>query len=476
MDDKSRTQAWLHHLGSIGPFAECDVAQALKQAGVDVEPLDPAAPSGAGVLLCPDLSPPVCEFVRALTRNGLHRLLAVTTSAAMAGGTAWQILAAGASDVLALDRLHDPAGMIAARLQRWRAVDDLVASPLIREHLVGQSYAWISLLRQVAEVARFTEASVLLVGETGTGKELVARMIHALTPQRHKRDLVVLDCTTIVPDLSGSELFGHERGAFTGAVAARDGAFALANGGTLFLDEVGELPPGLQAQFLRVIQERTYKRVGSNTWHNTDFRLVCASNRDLSEEQEQGRFRRDLYYRIALWVFRLPPLRDRLDDILPLACHFIQEVRPDEEPLELDEPVRSYLLARQYPGNVRDLRNLALRIVHRHVGKGPITMGDVPADERPVSSQALDGWRDESFEQAIDRAVLCGASLKEIRRAAEETAIRAAVSREDGNLQRAAQCLGVTDRALQMRRAEQRKGVQAMAVERPTDDKGEFAA
>jgi transcriptional regulator with GAF, ATPase, and Fis domain len=174
-----------------------------------------------------------------------------------------------------------------------------VNSPLVRNNLIGQSLAWNSVLRQIIEVARFTDASVLIMGESGTGKELVARLIHTLNPHTKKRDLVVVDCTTIVPDLSGSEFFGHERGAFTGALAPRDGAFALADGGTLFLDEVGELPLGLQAQLLRVVQERTYKRVGDNTWQRTDFRLVCATNREPLQEVQQGRFRCDLYYRLS---------------------------------------------------------------------------------------------------------------------------------------------------------------------------------
>src|SRR6185295_226461 len=150
------------------------------------------------------------------------------------------------------------------------------------------------------------------------GKELLARVIHALDPRPDKGELVVLDCTTIVPELSGSEFFGHERGAYTGAVGPRDGAFALAHGGTLFLDEIGELPLALQAQLLRVVQEGTYKRVGGNAWHKASFRLVCATNRDLKEEVARGRFRGDLYHRLATNASRLPPLRDRVEDILVL--------------------------------------------------------------------------------------------------------------------------------------------------------------
>ena len=152
---------------------------------------------------------------------------------------------------------------------------------------------------------------MLSLGETGTGKELAARLIHTLDRRPRKGDLVVLDCATVVPQLAGSEFFGHERGAFTDAVAGRDGCFALANGGTLFLDEIGELPLTLQAELLRAIQERTFKRVGSNVWRSSVFRLVCASNRELLAEVGQSAFRMDLYYRVASVTITLPPLRDR---------------------------------------------------------------------------------------------------------------------------------------------------------------------
>lgn len=177
----------------------------------------------------------------------------------------------------------------------------------MRRAAIGASPAWRRLLRGVVEVAHFTQAPVLLVGESGTGKELVGRLVHDLNESAERGALAVVDCTTIVPELAGSELFGHERGAFTGAHAGRDGAFATAQGGTLFLDEVGDLPLSLQAQLLRVAQEGTYKRVGSDTWRHSRFRLVSATHRDLPARIEAGQFRQDLYFRIAGWVFRVPP-------------------------------------------------------------------------------------------------------------------------------------------------------------------------
>jgi transcriptional regulator with GAF, ATPase, and Fis domain len=457
MGESGGLTAWLHCFDTHGSLCEREIVDDLRHEGVATEALNPEDPLSLGIIICDQVSGPVCDFIRRFSRHGLDLVLAVTTQEQVAGGGAWPLLEAGALDVLSWNGLERPAAMIAARLERWRAVDDIVKSPLVRRNLIGQSRVWMSVLRQVVEAARFTDASILLLGETGTGKELIARLINTLSPQRSKHDLIVLDCTTIVPELAGSELFGHERGAFTGAVAAREGAFALASSGTLFLDEVGELPLNLQAQLLRVVQERTYKRVGSNTWQKTDFRLVSATNRDLLEDEAHGQFRRDLYYRLASWIIRLPPLRERSEDILPLAQHFLEQALPQGEQLLLDEPVQEYLLNRNYPGNVRDLRNLALRMAYRHVGQGPVTIGAIPADERPPLAPSRNGWRDASFEQSIRRALLSKASLREIRHAAEDTAIFLALGDEEGNLQRAAKRLGLTDRALQMRRAEQRQ-------------------
>lgn len=384
-------------------------------------------------------------------------MLAIAVSpSVLAGGGAWNLLQAGASDVLVWDHSINFIRNVAERLKRWETIDQLVQSPLVSNNLVGHCSTWRSVLRQVVEVARFTDASILITGESGTGKELIARLIHTLDQRPKKRDLVILDCTTIVSELSGSEFFGHERGAFTGAVTQRDGAFALADGGTLFLDEVGELPLGLQAQLLRVIQERTYKRVGGNTWQHTNFRLVCATNKDLLEEVKQGKFRQDLYYRIASWTCKLPPLRERTEDIIPLVRHFIQQLRPNEELHEMDEAVRKYLLIREYPGNIRDLKQLVARIMYLWVG-GTITVGHIPKEERPAGEFGQSVWCDESFEQAVRRALSLSIQLKEIGRVAEDTAVRIAVSEENGNLQRAARKLGVTDRTLQLRRAAQRQ-------------------
>jgi transcriptional regulator with GAF, ATPase, and Fis domain len=450
-------EPWLHFWGANDAPGKKAIVECLSGAGIKHRVFDQSAEPGDGILCIPHVSEDVCEFLRGLTRDG-RRILMIQTEGSVANTSlSWQLLHAGASDVLVWSSAADTAARIKARFERWSAVDAIVQSPLVQDKLIGISGAWRTSLRQIVEVGRFTSAFVLLIGESGTGKELIAQLIHELNPNADGTAPVVLDCTTIVPELSGSEFFGHERGAFTGALASRDGAFAAADGGTLFLDEVGELPMPLQAQLLRVVQEGTYKRVGGNVWRHAAFRLVCATNKDLLEMIEQGQFRNDLYYRIASWVFRVPSLRERREDILPLARHFLRMFRPDIPNLDFEPAVRDYLLNRMYPGNVRDLRQLISRVGNRHVGPSPITVGDIPCDEYPVAVAATGGWRSTDFEQSIRSALATGAGLKEISQAAADTAMRIAVDSENGSLQRAAQRLGVTGRALQLRRAARRK-------------------
>jgi transcriptional regulator with GAF, ATPase, and Fis domain len=455
MDDRPPTSLWFCVAGNCPARFKSTLIDALQTANVFAQLRDPQPATGPGVVCFATPGEAVCDLVREVSRSGAERVLAIATSrAALDYDSAWRVLQAGASDVFAWDAVANPAAVIAARLRRWQAVDQLLQAPLVRNYLVGRSPAWLAVLRQIVEVARYTDAPVLITGETGTGKELLARLVHTLDLRRSKRDLIVLDCTTIMPELSGSEFFGHERGAFTGAVAARDGAFALADGGTLFLDEVGELPPTLQAQLLRVIQEHTYKRVGSNTWQRTDFRLVCATNRDLVSADSPIHFRRDLYYRIASWTCHLPPLRERASDIILLAQHFAQQLAPDRSAPDFDDAVQDYLLKRAYAGNIRDLKQLVSRLMYRHVGPGPITLGDIPEAERApfVAADRSDATIETAIRHALDR----GAGLKEIRALAEDTAIQLALADEADNVPRAARKLGVTDRALQLRRASHR--------------------
>jgi transcriptional regulator with GAF, ATPase, and Fis domain len=447
--------AWIHSLS-----VECSrmldlLKESLIASGVITYPFCEERSERFGVLLCHAVTMDVYGFVGSVSESGVNRVIVVVCEyGALSEGRVWQLVAAGASDAFTWTDAADCARRVASRLMRWSKIDALVESPLVTNNLVGNSRCWNTVLRQLVEVGHFSDASTLLLGESGTGKEMAAQLVHAIDRRANKGKFVVLDCTTIVPDLSGSEFFGHERGAFTGAATSRDGAFALANNGTLFLDEVGELPLALQGQLLRVVQERSYKRVGGNTWHETEFRLICATHRDLWSAVGAGSFRQDLYYRIASVTCRLPPLRDRPEDIIPLVLHFMRQQMPDTQVPEIDPAVRDYLVKRDYTGNIRELKQLVGRMLSRYCGDGLLTAGLVPDDERPLRGQELTDWRDGSFVQAIRRAVVFGAALKDISRVAEDIAVRLVVSDEEGNLQRAARRLGVTDRALQMRRAQ----------------------
>jgi transcriptional regulator with GAF, ATPase, and Fis domain len=441
-----------YRVHDVAPSAVVPVLTAICQKRIEIEPAEAPPGSGCGIVFFSQFSTSLLSLIEQL-RGRRSMLLCVAVGGERPASTAvWQLLSAGARDVI-VGSGQSAVDQIAARLKRWHEVERLLESDAVAQTLVGVSPVWRDLLRQVVEVARFTDIPVLIIGETGTGKELIAKLIHDLDPRPNRREMVTADCTTIVPELSGSELFGHERGAFTGAVSARDGAFALAHHGTLFLDEVGELTPALQAQLLRAIQEKIYKRVGGNTWQQTDFRLVCATNRDLLADVKDGVFRSDLYYRIASWVVKPPPLKDRREDILPLTRHFLASLDLDG-PVECDLAVAEYLQSREYPGNVRELRQLVLRMGQRHVGPGPITVGDLPAEEGPTIQRAAGRqWPDAEFHDAVRRGLESGAALREISHAASEAAIQIAVQQEQGNLQKAAKRLGVTDRALQLRRA-----------------------
>lgn len=439
---------WIHQMNGYQKQVVHNIAASLIEQGIEIQDHGNYLSDHPGVVFSKEITSETCEQLRELSHSGQIPTL-FCCDCAISGNTIWQLLEAGACDVLTCTEYMAITHEIITRLQRWEIIDCMVNSPAVQNTLVGESSALKAILRQVVEVAHFTDSSVLILGESGTGKELLANLIHTLDARPDKGDLVILDCSTIVPELSGSEFFGHERGAFTSAVSSRDGVFALANGGTLFLDEIGELPFTLQTQLLRVIQEHTFKRVGSNAWQRTSFRLVCATNRDLWAQVKKGEFRADLYYRIASYVCHLPPLRERTEDILPLARYFLKMSHPDQDSPELDTPVQEYLLRREYPGNVRDLRQVIARMLCRYAGNGAITVGCIPPDDRPISTEDWKEWRDSSFERAIRIALNRGVGLKTISRDAEETAFRIVLAQVNGNTQQAAQLLGVTDRTVQ---------------------------
>ena len=231
------------------------------------------------------------------------------------------------------------------------------------EQIIGRSPALESVLEQVEQVAP-TDSTVLIQGETGTGKELIARAVHD-SSSRFGRPFIKLNCAAIPFDLLESELFGHERGAFTGAIAQKIGRFELADKGTLFLDEVGDIPPGLQPKLLRVLQEQEFERLGSTRTHQVDVRLVAATNRNLEHMVKRNEFRSDLYYRLNVFPISLPPLRDRRADIPALVTHFVELYgrRMGKHIEHVSPDTMSALISYLWPGNIRELQNFIERSV-----------------------------------------------------------------------------------------------------------------
>jgi DNA-binding NtrC family response regulator len=258
-------------------------------------------------------------------------------------------------------------------------------------------------LMATIERAAMTDASVLVLGETGTGKEVVARAIHSGS-RRSEAPFMTVDCGSLLPTLVASELFGHERGAFTGAEQQHIGAFERADGGTLFLDEIGELPAPLQATLLGALERRSFRRVGGTKSVQIDVRVVAATNRDLREEVNRGSFRADLYYRLAVLSLKLPPLRERTDDIPLLLENFLREQGYAGEvealiPREVMEPLKQY----RWPGNVRELRNFVDAALA--MGVAPRLEGELSSTPGLVAEVSLRNLTTENYHETRDRVL-----------------------------------------------------------------------
>jgi len=298
--------------------------------------------------------------------------------------------------------------------------------------VVGESRKWKSVLTQATKVAS-TETTVLLTGESGTGKEVVARFVHRGSP-RARGPFVALNCAALPENLLESELFGHEKGAFTGAVASRPGRIEQAAGGVLFLDEVGEMSPVVQAKLLRVLQEREFQRLGATRPQKADVRIVAATNRDLEAAMARGLFREDLYYRLRVFEIRLPPLRERREDILPMAAAFLEEIGPavGRPAAGISREAHEAMLSYPWPGNARELRNALERATILCDG-GLITVEHLPIGMgRPSVARGHDG--------AADAFPTGGVSLENV----ERDLIAKALAESKNNRSRAARLLGIT--------------------------------
>jgi DNA-binding NtrC family response regulator len=335
--------------------------------------------------------------------------------------------------------------LVARAIQHGRMLDRRPtaqpADPSAPVAMIGRSRAMQALRARIQQVG-FTTETVLITGESGTGKELVARAVHAAS-DRAGAPLVSLNCPVLSANLMESELFGHERGAFTGAESPRTGRFELADGGTILLDEITEIDLGLQAKLLRVLQERTFEKVGSSVTREVDVRVLATTNRDLRQEVATGSFREDLYYRLAVVPLAIPPLRERRDDVPELAEHFLVRAarRLHRDPCTLTAGAIELLVGYHWPGNVRELENIITRASVLNLGN-------------PISADELHDWLIDgpsavsavakSNASPIAEPFELGLNLDDM----ERKLIESTLERFNGHRAKTAQALGIGIRTL----------------------------
>jgi DNA-binding NtrC family response regulator len=357
--------------------------------------------------------------------------------------TAVEAMKAGATDFLlkpfSLDHLMtvvNKAMEVRALRDENRQLKEELGRRYEFDNIIGRSGPMQEIFATITRVAP-SRATVLLAGESGVGKDLIARAIHFHSPRRD-RPLVKINCTALPENLMESELFGYEKGAFTGAAATKPGKFELADTGTVFLDEIGDVPASIQVKLLRVLQEREFERLGSNVTRHIDVRVIAATNQDLRAALEQGTFREDLYYRLNVVPLNIPPLRERKEDIPFLANHFIHKLAPDtgSRVESISDAAMDKLLAYHWPGNVRELENVIERSLVMATGD-KLDAADIKLETAPRARTQPDGPAFLPEGMSLDQY--------------EQEIIREALRRADGNKSQAARLLGLTRNALRYR-------------------------
>ncbi|MDA1185972.1 MAG: sigma-54 dependent transcriptional regulator, partial [Acidobacteria bacterium] len=408
------------------------------------------AGDGLGVLRAVRTIDPELQVVVMTADSGIHDVVAA--------------MKAGALDVLV--KPVDPGGVLLiverAVAQRRMQAEDARRDQELAERrgaprVVGKDPQLLRVSQQLGKAAR-TNATVLLEGESGTGKELFARGLHALSP-RVDGPFVAINCAAIPEGLLETELFGHEKGAFTGAIGTKSGRFEMADRGTLFLDEIGDMPLPLQAKILRALEEKAFERVGSTSSSHVDVRVVAATNRDLKARVAAQQFREDLYFRLSVFPIRIPPLRDRTGDAVILARHFIQQFCRDltKETLHLSPSAVEALETHRWPGNVRELQNCIERAVilcddgtieRRHLSLS----ADQPVGPGSRKSASADQpTRAPSPTSPLAELDLSGTMTAAVRRVTavvERLKLEQALKDADGDRERAAQALHISYKAL----------------------------
>ncbi len=359
----------------------------------------------------------------------------VVMTAYASAATAVEAMKAGAYEYLIKPFQMDEVSLLLRRIQERRdlmteniALREKISERIATGRILGESAAMNTVRDLIKKVAP-TESPVLVTGESGTGKELVAAEIHRLST-RGRSAFIVINCAAVPENLLEAELFGFEKGAFTGAVQRKPGQFKLADGGTLFLDEIGELPVTLQAKLLRAIENGEFLPLGSSKLVSVNVRIIAATNRKLEDLTREGLFREDLFYRLNVFPIHIPPLRERKEDIVPIAAHFLEE--SNVPTAKLGDEVKARLTAYPWPGNVRELRNILERAVILS-GSGLITPEHISLSESP-------GGAPEDVLQSL----IGEKTLPEV----EKTMIEMALERAGGNKSKAAKLLGITRRTL----------------------------